>query len=96
MTDLVTRPYMRTRVWDRDYNLLYDSETSDIPPNEWLRSNLAGDDWLPVTLDQDKIRWSGRVHKAVSDQLQFEEDYEHFSAVLPGNPLLLKSEEPAA
>ena len=81
----VPRPYMRTRVWDRDYNLLYDSETSDTPPNEWLRNQLAGEDWLPVTLDQERVRWSGRVHKTVSNELQFEHDYEHLVAALQRN-----------
>ena len=95
MTEIaVRRPYMRTRIWDRDYNLLFDSDTSDIPPNEWLRNNLDGQDWLPVTLDQEKIRWSGRVYKAVSDQLQFESDYEHLKYM--SQPTFEIPEGPAA
>lgn len=97
MTELdIRRPWLQTRVWDRDYNLLYDSDTGETPFLEWLRDNLV-DDWLPVTLDQEKIRWHGRVSMTVSNQIQFKHDYEQLDTTFQfDNPYLPKPEEPAS
>lgn len=54
MTD--TQHDIRTRLWDSDFNLLWDSKTSD-----QTLEQAMGIEHVNITVDQDGHRWSGRV-----------------------------------
>ena len=88
---LPTDNTIRTRLWDADFNLRYDSGLPGAVDVETATRNFLGlYDPLHVTHDSPGWgRWCGRVRVGETDQIEYVQDYEYLNKVLAySNPLL--------
>ncbi|MCK0174791.1 hypothetical protein [Mycolicibacterium sp. F2034L] len=58
----------RTRLWDNNWNLLYDSDTDPRTPEQYLRDQALAE--ANFTVDNDDARVSGRVTRDENDAFQ--------------------------
>lgn len=82
---------IRTRLWDADFNLRYDSGLPGAVDVETATRNFLGL-YDPLHVTHDSVgwgRWCGRVRLGDSDQIEYVDEYEYLTKIATyPNPLL--------
>lgn len=75
-----------TRLWDADYNLLYNSDTNPRTVEEFMADR--GSDEINCTVERSGVRWGGKVRKnAETGELEYR-DYSEYLKYLTTWPTI--------
>jgi hypothetical protein len=69
----------RIRLWDANWQCVYDSDASDLTFDEYMELSSAA--WVNATRDIGGTRWSGRVTRTPEGEWEWHRDDEYFKHI---------------